>query len=53
VTVHPLLLAGVPLVLATIIYERFLLERQVLHYAVRTYQSIDQSINPAFSKLPK
>ena len=31
VTVHPLVLAGVPLVLTTIVDERFLLKRQVLH----------------------
>jgi len=33
---HPLVLAGVPLVLTTVVDERLLLERQVLHYTQPT-----------------
>ena len=39
VTVHPLVLTGVPLVLTTIVDERFLLERQVLHCACACQQA--------------
>jgi len=37
VTVHPLVLTGVSLVLATIVYERLLLERKVLHWTHTQY----------------
>jgi len=41
--VHPLVLVGVPLVLTTIIDERFFLERQVLH-CPRTNETIRHSV---------
>ena len=39
VTVHPLMLVGVSLVLTTIVDERLLLERQVLHCACQCQQT--------------